>query len=204
MSFDLIDAWRQSPETFIQQLNLNRQNLAKNTPAHIVDILREIHQYKSVTRVVDVGCGCGILYPILKEVYPHLEYVGYDYSEHAIALAKQTWGGNFECRDYRDLQPSDFSDSDILIANALLDVLPNADEALEHLLKLGFRYIILSRIRISSGPSRFEIVPAYDIKTYMYYHAPKVLLDLFNTYKYEYDMRLVYDDAYNCLLERYE
>lgn len=60
-------------------------------------------------RVADVGCGQGHAVNLLAQAFPASEFVGYDFSEEAVALARaeaQDWGpGNarFEVRDVTSL-----------------------------------------------------------------------------------------------------
>lgn len=60
-------------------------------------------------RVADVGCGQGHAINLLARAYPDSEFVGYDFSEAAIAVARreaQEWGltnSRFEIRDVADL-----------------------------------------------------------------------------------------------------
>ena len=167
-----INSWRDSPEAFEQQLARNIKELKGNFPTHwndFVDYLKNT----SVNRVVDIGCGAWAYYPITTQM--GLEYVGYDYSQHAIDLAIQTWGGNFVCKNYKDITSSDIKKGDAIVANALCDVLPNGNECLKHLLHLGANNLLIQRVRTTNIPSFFMEYKAYGIMTYEFYHNSQQL-----------------------------
>ena len=53
---------------------------------------------------VDVGCGCGAFSELCNKEFPGLKYVGIDYAEEAIEIAKEQWKGvNFMVKDYKEL-----------------------------------------------------------------------------------------------------
>ena len=123
-------------------------------------------------RILDIGCGCGAFYELCRRELPEIDYVGMDYSSNAIDLCRKTWyGGSFIEKDLLSLTESDIKKYDILHLGALLDVLPNGDEALQHLLSLSPKNILIGRIRFTETESFYDVYDAYNIKTYAYHHS---------------------------------
>jgi SAM-dependent methyltransferase len=173
--------WKEaSTKAFQQQFALNLREL-NDPPNHWRFFLEELNRMKSKdSRVVDIGCGVGSLSKLIRMWHGEVEYMGYDYSNSAITTAKDMWGniGNFEEKDYEDLSFSDIKDNDILVANALCDVLPDGDRCMNHLLSLGAKHIIFLRVRITEKESYFEEYEAYgEIKTYAFYHNRRKVND---------------------------
>ena len=203
MSNKYINSWAESRDTFIQQLNLNIYQLNTRYPEHIVNIIQILNNACDITRVVDVGCGSGFLCPIIQRHFPSVQYIGYDYSIHAIDIATQQWGPYFSLKNYKDLQQLDFQNGDIIIENALADILPNGDECIEFLLSLNQQKVLLSRVRTTEKDSFFDIYQAYNITTYSYSHNITNLIDIFNKYNYNYTTYPIFNgDMYNILLEK--
>jgi trans-aconitate methyltransferase len=181
---NLENTWRDSSSTFDQQLQRNIYELGGHYPPNWYHFLHQVP--KHVTKIVDIGCGAGALYKLCQLHFPQIQYVGYDYSPHAIALAKKTWQAEcFEVKQYQDLTPDLFDANTMLVANALADVLPNGDECIEYLLQLDVYVINLHRVKITKQPSYYEVYDAYDIQTYAFYHNFNNLRNLFQHYKYD-------------------
>ena len=134
-----------------------------------------------IDRVIDVGCGAGVYGYISKKLKKN--YIGYDYSEHAINLANSIWGPeltrqipnsentmDFYCKDYKDLPEADHPATDLLVANAICDVLPNGDKCLEFLLKLKYRHLLIQRVSLIEESEYSEEYQAYNITTYKFHH----------------------------------
>ena len=204
-SFD--SGWQTaSPAAFEQQLARNRQEFY-SPPEHWSFCAREIANNRNavrppdgrqsgnrIERMVDIGCGVGGLYAVANTL--GIKYIGYDYAPAAIDVAANYWGPNlFFIKRYEDLTPDDINDDDIIVANALCDVLPNGDECFEHLLSLNAKQLLILRVRLSYGePSSYEEYVAYDeIRTYAYKHNSTVLSELVQ--KYGYDMFMNYHIA---------
>lgn len=179
-----IDSWKHSRSSFVKQLNHNKEAF-KNGEIERVPMWSNLIYYVktySPKRIVDVGCGTGCYYPIVKHL--GVEYIGYDYSHHAIDLAKEEWGGDFICRGYQEMTPEDIREGDLVVANALTDVLPNGDECVEHLLSLGANELLIQRIRITEQPNHFKEYEAYDIMTYEFHHNREQLMSTISHYGY--------------------
>lgn len=49
-----------------------------------------VHEWDAVTSVVDLGCGNGAYLSLLADAFPHISFLGVDFREDSIALAKRT------------------------------------------------------------------------------------------------------------------
>ena len=144
-SISYIDSWK-NKEVFQDQLALNEKEL-NHYPDHWKSFVGIVSYIDPPPQsILDVGCGAGVFFEICRRHFPDIKYTGVDYAEEAIQLASSKWpNSEFYVKDYKDLIPGDAKKYDLLHTGALLDVLPNGDEALSFLLGLGFRYIILGR-----------------------------------------------------------
>ena len=171
-SISYINSWK-NKEVFKDQLALNEKEL-NNYPEHwnlFLNILSSLTEKKTY-KILDLGCGVGTYKELCKRHLPNLSYVGMDYSAEAIEIAKKKWGGkNWIIGDYKTLTIQDSKKYDILHAGAMLDVLPNGDEALSFLLGLGFENIVLGRVKLTENDSDYTEYKVYNkIYTYAYSH----------------------------------
>lgn len=182
---NVTDSWK-NKNVFIKQLDLNLRELSnKNYPEHWLAFIQLINMEKP-NSILDIGCGCGAYYELCRKEFPWLKYTGVDYSEEAITLASNKWShSEFFVKDYKELTPEYVKQFDLIHLGALLDVLPNGDEALEFILSLGAKNVLIGRMKITDNPSHFETYTAYDeITTYAYYHNKTNFLDLCKKYHY--------------------
>lgn len=188
MNSEHINSWKTSTKTFHQQLSRNLYELNKEYPPHWKHFLQRLELNQQIQKVIDVGCGVGGLYSLIQKHFPNIKYIGFDYSEHAIELAKQQWQAPklFFVKNYTELTPDMFSDDTLLVANALADVLPNGDECIQSLLDLNSKYVQFLRVRITNEPSYFDIYNAYDIKTYAFYHNYGTLYNMIRVKQYKF------------------
>ena len=179
--------WKEATaKAFQQQFALNLREL-NDPPSHWRFFLEELSRVKNVSRVVDIGCGVGSFSKLLRMWHGDAEYLGYDYSEAAIKTASAMWGefGKFEEKDYNDISPNDILDNDVIVANALCDVLPDGDECFDHILSLGAKNVIFLRVRVTEKESYYEEYEAYgEINTYAFYHNEDGLDRMIKKYEY--------------------
>jgi len=131
-----------------QQLSFNLHQLSSriNYPSHWKDFLILMKNIQ-VDTLYDLGCGVGAMYKLLLDNSIDINYVGIDFSEAAIVLAKQTWRhSEFYIVDFRKLT-YDFSNS-IIYASGLLDILPDGIKELKNILSYNSKYVVLSRIEL--------------------------------------------------------
>ena len=169
--YEHIVSWKNSKEAFEQQLDVNIRELNQGFPPHwqhFVSYMDEIE----IDRVIDIGCGAGVYGYISKKL--NKNYIGYDYSKHAIDLANSTWEPeltrqmpnsdntmDFYCKDYKDLTEAENPETDLLVANAI---------CLEFLLKLKYRHLLIQRVSLIEEPEYSEEYQAYNITTYKFHH----------------------------------
>ena len=141
------DNWKNSsiPQ---QQLNLNLRQLSdkKKYAPHWNDFLSLIKLVK-VETVYDLGCGVGSLYKLMKDNDLSIKYVGIDFSESMIELAKKTWNSqDFYVDDFRNLK-RDFSQA-VIYASGLLDILPDGIRELDTLLNYKAKYVLYTNYKV--------------------------------------------------------
>lgn len=142
---------------------------------------------KRPLNLLDVGCGSGVHYVLCQRHFPgDIKYIGCDYSSNAVALAKQQWNGQYFQINYKNLNSDTTGALDILLACSLTNVLPDGDDCIKHLLKLGAQYVILNKVLITDNSSNYSTYTAYDeIETYKFYHNLQGLMDIFTEHGYD-------------------
>ena len=209
MDYKHIDSWKNSKEVFLQQLALNQQELRSASPPkhwyHFVNSMDSFVESYPVKRVVDIGCGAGVYSELVRVYFPSILYLGYDYSENALNLARKTWSHNtkaeFKLSKYQDVSHYDIKTGDVIVANGLLDILPNGEEALEHILSLSCGLLILQRINFTSENSCHETYSAYGvIDTYNYSYNVDVFHKLIKKYGYRYKTERYTETAKNIVV----
>ena len=154
---DVKEAWKYS-NVFEKQLELNIKELDNSYPPHWYDFINLIKKFKPLS-ILDVGCGCGALHELCKRELPSLKYYGIDYSENAIKIAKKTWSeDSFSVKDYLSLDYKYVSKFDLIHMGALLDVLPNGDEALDYIMSLTPKSILIGRMKLTDKESYMKLI----------------------------------------------
>jgi 2-polyprenyl-3-methyl-5-hydroxy-6-metoxy-1,4-benzoquinol methylase len=195
-----INSWK-SKEVFEKQLELNKKELDKYPP-HWYSFIKLINtlDIKDNFKLLDIGCGVGVYSELCNRHLKNISYTGIDYSEEAILIAKNNWnnGSNFIVKDINDIDYNFLSKYDLIHMGALLDVLPNADDVLDFLLKFSIKYILISRIDISDIKNCYTYKAYDEITTYKYIHSKDNLLKTIYNNKY----KILSMDGNNLLLEK--
>jgi SAM-dependent methyltransferase len=112
-------------------------------------------------RVLDIGAGIGAYGELLDRWWPErFTYVGADYSDEILEVARARWPArSFVQKDVFD--PGALDGFDIVLASALLDVLPEFELALEALLGSDAMWIVLHRQRVNERRSHVDPAPGY-------------------------------------------
>jgi hypothetical protein len=111
--------------------------------------------------LLDIGAGAGAYGELIDRWWPgRFDYVGADYSEEVLALARDRWPTRtFLHKDV--LEPGALDGYDIVLASALLDVLPDVEAGLDALLGSDARWIALHRQRLDRRRAHVEVAPGY-------------------------------------------
>ena len=142
------DAWRAGGNSYSVE---TRRAIEGRHP----DLVREVF---GVERVLDMGCGPGVLMSLLQEVGVHAD--GVDFSEHARALAPDGVRERIHVGSISDIKLPDAS-YDLVICR----------EVLEHMTVLDIRRAVANMCRISAKfvylTTRFHPAPAslFDVTT---------------------------------------
>ena len=197
-----------SRNAFLQQLDRNLYELNDSYPPHWDHLVLHLgFIQRQVKHIIDIGCGVGAYYALIKRHFPELHYSGYDYSKQAIDLAHSTWRvPYFYVRDYKGFTPHEFKDSDVIVANALCDVCEDGDACLEKLLSLQSGHLIIQRVRIVDNESYAKPYRVYgEIDTFEFYHNEQNLYHTIKEYGYTIvDKPYYQDEIIDLLLSKAE
>lgn len=184
---DVINSWK-NENVFQKQLELNQKEIStkQSYPAHWNAFISFINHYNPKT-ILDVGCGCGTYYELCNKEFSGLTYTGVDYAEEAINIAKKTWNySGFYVKDCLSLTEEYVLNYDLIHLGALLDVLPNGDEVLEHILSIKPKSVLIGRMKLTDKESYYDTYTAYnEIITCAYYHNKTNFINLTKKYGYE-------------------
>lgn len=128
--------------------------------------------------LLDVGCGVGHYSEVLLRNYPHMKYSGCDFSTAMIEEARRLWPGReFFIADMLDV---DYAPYDIVLASSLIEVMDDWAKGVEALCRTVQGKLILSRVRIHSGPTVRNDDTGYPGQpTFCHVHNERELLELF-------------------------
>ncbi len=115
----------------------------------------------SPARLLDIGAGAGAYGELLDRWWPgRFEYVGADYSDEILGVARERWPARtFVRKDI--LEPGALDGYDVVLASALLDVLPEVKPGLDALLGSDASWVALHRQRIDERRSHVEVASGY-------------------------------------------
>jgi trans-aconitate methyltransferase len=181
------DSWK-NINVFKKQLSLNKEEFL-NYPQHwnaFINLVNIISKAEEQINLLDIGCGCGSYYKICLDNLPNVTYFGIDYSREAISLAKDEWKlPLFETMDLFEITSEFINQFNVVHMGALLDVLPNGNEALEFILNKRVPYVLIGRIDLTQDKSGSYTYKAYDeITTYKYLHNVEEFKHIIEKYNY--------------------
>lgn len=167
VGFRYRDSWR-SDDVARQMLALSESELrAPDAVApfkafrELLSVILDDPTLPLPARFLDIGCGVGVYGDLLERYAPgRFLYLGADYSEQIIDAARaRAPSRTFEVRDILDR--SALGGFDVVLAGALLDVMPEIRPALDRLLAADARWVILHRQRIDACRSGVAVVRGY-------------------------------------------
>ena len=206
---EYINSWRDGQTVAQKQIQQAVLELGSGAdyPHHWQVFLSSMKRVLSVCdkrplNLLDVGCGSGIHYVLCHRHFPgEINYIGCDYSNSAVSLARQQWKGQYHQLDYKDLSEDNTNKVDVLLACSLTNVLPDGDDCIRHLLTLDVHYVILNKVLITDDESNYSTYVAYDeIETYKFYHNTQNLMEMFLEYGYNGSIDQSDSDNRNFLL----
>lgn len=121
-------------------------------------VLPTLPDFWQVT-LLDVGCGVGH-YAVLcdRHLSGKVFYQGCDISPHMIDRARNLAGDRFFLADALSLKLR----ADIILASSLIEVCPNWEEVLAHLIKLAHFWLILARVRVWKDADHPTTIRTYE------------------------------------------
>jgi len=185
------ESWKSSPTVFQKQLDLNLRYFKTGIyPPHwyaFLIFLHEIQEKYPIRSILDIGCGCGACYGLLKKECPTPLYIGVDFAAHAIDVAKKHWGVNqFFVKSLWDLTETDIDTFDLVYCDALFEVMNDADQALKFFMAIRPRLAIINRVSTHDFPSYYKTYTAYDeIQVYGFTHNRQELLETLKGTEYD-------------------
>ena len=111
-----------------------------------IDAFNLLNKDLSVSKkVLDIGCGEGVISNLLYDKFNNIKITAVDYFEEAIKKAKENNPRNifFDTGDITALKYTDNS-FDIVVSTEVLEHIPNPDIALKELYRVANKHIILS------------------------------------------------------------
>ncbi len=114
--------------------------LIENFYKNLIQIIKPL----KVKKILDVGCGEGFTLDKFKKERIGYELVGIDYSDDALKLGKKAYPGlNLKKGDIYKIKEPDNA-YDLVLATEVLEHLEDPSKALEELIRVSNKYIVLS------------------------------------------------------------
>lgn len=106
---------------------------------YVLDLLKD----KGVETLLDVGCGTGPMYEIIKNNHLPFDYKGVDYSEHFIECAQKLFPeAIFEVQDMRHLEEPDDTFDCVLMLHSL-DHVKEYDQVIAEAARVSCGYVCI-------------------------------------------------------------
>lgn len=182
------DAWK-NENIFAKQLQYNLMELSigqHGYPPHWYAFLDLINRFKP-NNILDIGCGAGVYFKLCEMYFPDMKYTGVDYAEEAVSVAERAWpNGSFAVKNIWDMDENYVGKHEAILMGALLDIMPDADAALDFALSLNPHNILISRVRLTEKPSYYETYAVYEeAETCKYYHNNEYFQQSITKHGYE-------------------
>jgi SAM-dependent methyltransferase len=135
-----------------------RESWRHLTPAQVRDFLRVGHEgrehpsrlkalelLQDMRSVLDVGCGTGVMFELIRERRPDLEYVGVDVTEQFVAAARERFPAHADRFHHGSLYELDRlpGSFDAVLCRHILEHLPDYTPAVQHMWGRARRKLIV-------------------------------------------------------------
>jgi SAM-dependent methyltransferase len=136
----LREAWRHfKPEQIRDFLRVGHEGRDHPSRIKAIDLL------EGMSSVLDVGCGTGVMFELIRERRPELDYLGIDVTPQFIAAARDLFpadAGRFREGSLYELDrlPGTF---DAVLSRHVLEHLPDYTPAVQHLYQRARRKVII-------------------------------------------------------------
>lgn len=127
------------PEVYWDTVQGPYQHGPQKHRIYMLDLLRD----KGVETILDIGCGTGPLYEIIKNSHYPFDYKGVDYSKHFIEVAQKLFPeALFEFQDMRHLdEPDDTFDCVVMLHS--LDHVKEYAQVIQEAARVSDKYICI-------------------------------------------------------------
>lgn len=141
-----IDYSKTTDKTYWDELAESGNTYQHGITKHRDKIMKLMSKNK-VTSLLDVGCGTGPMFPLIKEYYEKLpklpRYKGIDYSKGFIDIAKKEFGDEFfEVQDARKLKEKKNSWDMVLLMHCL-DHVDDWKQVLQEAKRVSSRFVLI-------------------------------------------------------------
>lgn len=98
----------------------------------------------NVRSVLDLGCGAGAFYEMLRDSHPNVSYFGYDLSAAQVARAVQKFGYRFAARDISAISSEEFGKYDAVHSNSVFSFMSPKKQitTLRRILRSGTKLLL--------------------------------------------------------------
>lgn len=211
-----MSSWKNSKGAFDQQLELNLRQIEGDVNtyppnwSYILDYISNfMNEDSNINSIVELGCGVGALSKVILQWFPELSYGGCDDASYAIELAYEYFGKyqdagfsihnidsvEFYNLGYDIIGMGGYGDNEIVIANALCDVMEDGDGVFKEILEASPKYAIFSRMKVVEEESHADPYQAYGcVNTFAFHHNREGLLDMIKEFGYNYEKEVVNGD----------
>jgi len=199
---ELLDGWKDNDIPEIQRILVDKQlkDMYEGNPIPIFQIFADAIKDCSCTdcRILEIGCATGYYHEIVNHLLgQEIPYVGVDYSESMIELAKEKYPGiDFTVADGANL-PFEDEQFPIVISSCYLLHVLNYSKHITETARVAKNFVICHRTQVyHKRPTEHFIAKAYGAKFVKVVFNENELLEkfkqnglkLYKTFEYETDI----------------
>jgi SAM-dependent methyltransferase len=104
----------------------------------------DLIERQNIKTVIDIGCGAGAFYHLLRSASPETKYFGYDLSRVQIARARGRFGDMFKAKDASEIEQAEFAKYDAIHAYSVFSFMSVAKQltTIRRMLRSGAKVLI--------------------------------------------------------------